>query len=139
MRNCISYCNPSILSDFNYSVSENVVFTFPDTALDCQIVTPSNKKEYLSATEIQTYKLKEVGTYSIKVKLATGETKNINIFSSFPKDERVPLIEDKNMYRISISEGAKKADRIFDALLVVVIIALIFLLADWMIYGHEQF
>lgn len=139
MRNCVNYSNPSILNDFNYSVSENVVFAFPDTAIDCEITTPSNKKEYLSSTDIQTYKLREVGTYSVKVELATGETKNLNIFSAFPQDERIPFIEEQKTYSISIKENVSKADRVFEALLVVVIIALIFLLADWMIYSYEQF
>lgn len=139
MRNCVSYSNPSILNDFNYSVSEKVVFSFPDTALSCEIKTPSNKKEYLSSNDIQTYKLKEVGTYSISVKVATGETKKLNLFSAFPEKERVPLVKDEKVYSISIKDNVKKADGIFEVLLVVVIIGLVFLLADWMIYSYEQF
>ena len=81
----------------------------------------------------------EVGTYVIKVESATGKTIEINLFSAFPNNERNPQIEDLNSYTITLNADAPKADRIFEALLVVVIIALIFLLADWMVYSHEQF
>ena len=139
MRNCITYSNPSILTDFNYSASETITFTFPDTAMSCEILTPSGKREYVSSLDIQTYELKEVGTYEISVELATGQTRKLNVFSAFPSKERTPVVEDQNVYSISLNASAPKADRIFEALLVVVIIALVFLLADWMIYSHEQF
>ena len=139
MRNCITYSNPSILTDFNYMASDVVTFTFPDTALSCEINTPSGNTEYVSSLDIQTYELKEVGTYEISVELATGQTRKLNVFSAFPSKERTPLVEDETSYTITLNANAPKADRIFEALLVVVIIALVFLLADWMIYSHEQF
>ena len=139
MRNCITYSNPSILTDFNYMASDVVTFTFPDTALSCEINTPSGNTEYVSSLDIQTYELKEVGTYEISVELATGQTRKLNVFSAFPSKERTPLVEDEKSYTITLNANAPKADRIFEALLVVVIIALVFLLADWMIYSHEQF
>ena len=139
MRNCITYSNPSILSDFNYEVNEEVTFNFPDTATNCEIITPSGNTEYLDARDIQSYDLKEVGTYEIKVDLATGKTRELNIFSSFPKNERNPLVEDLNTYTITLKDELQKADRIFEGLIVVVVLALVFLLADWMIYSHEQF
>lgn len=77
MRNCITYSNPSILSDFNYEVNEEVTFNFPDTATNCEIITPSGNTEYLDARDIQSYDLKEVGTYEIKVDLATGKQENL--------------------------------------------------------------
>ena len=139
MRNCITYSNPSILSDFNYEVNDEVTFNFPDTATNCEIITPSGSTEYLDARDIQSYDLKEVGTYEIKVDLATGKTRELNIFSSFPKNERNPLVEDLNTYTITLKDELQKADRIFEGLIVVVVLALVFLLADWMIYSHEQF
>ena len=139
MRNCITYSNPSILTDFNYNVNDKVTFTFPDTAINCEITTPSGKEEYLSAIDIETYTLNEVGTYSVKVDLATGKSRNINIFSAFPLEERNPNVIEENIYSIVLNTEAPKADRIFEALLVVVIISLILLLADWMLYSHEQF
>ena len=139
MRNCITYSNPSILTDFNYNVNDKVTFTFPDTAINCEITTPSGKEEYLSAIDIETYTLNEVGTYSVMVDLATGKSRKINIFSAFPLEERNPNVIEENIYSIVLNTEAPKADRIFEALLVVVIISLILLLADWMLYSHEQF
>ena len=139
MRNFVTYSNPSILTDFNYSVSDEVTFTFPDTAISCEILTPSGKTDYLNYYDIQTYDLKEVGTYSVSVDLATGKTRNIKLFSSFPFNEGNPVVEDENEYTLVLSEKLAKADRIFESLIIVVVIALIFLLADWMIYSHEQF
>ena len=139
MRNLINYSNPSVVTDFNYMVSDEVALNFPDTAISCEIETPSGEVNYLDAHDIQTYTLDEVGTYVVKVESATGKTIEINLFSAFPNNERNPQIEDLNSYTITLNADAPKADRIFEALLVVVIIALIFLLADWMVYSHEQF
>ena len=139
MRNLINYSNPSVITDFNYMVSDEVALNFPDTAISCEIETPSGEVNYLDSHDIQTYTLDEVGTYVVKVESATGKTIEINLFSAFPNNERNPQIEDLNSYTITLNADAPKADRIFEALLVVVIIALIFLLADWMVYSHEQF
>ena len=139
MRNLINYSNPSVITDFNYMVSDEVALNFPDTAISCEIETPSGEVNYLDSHDIQTYTLDEVGTYVVKVESATGKTIEINLFSAFPSNERNPQIEDLNSYTITLNADAPKADRIFEALLVVVIIALIFLLADWMVYSHEQF
>ena len=139
MRNFITYSNPSILNEFNYKVHDEVTFTFPDTALSCKIFTPSGKTDYLNAYDLQSYSLREVGTYSIDVELATGKSRNINIFSSFPDEERVPVVKDENSYSVVLSENMPKADRIFEGLIVVLIVSLVFLLTDWILYSHEQF
>ena len=139
MRNCIRYSNPSILDKFNYNSHDDVVFTFPDTALSCEITTPSGAKDYLSTSDLQSYTLDEVGTYSITVELVNNKTRKINIFSSFPVNERVPVSVDENTYSIIITADAPKADFVFNALLSTLIVALILLLADWMLYSHEQF
>ena len=139
MRNCITYSNPSILNKFNYNSQDHVVFSFPDTALSCEIVTPSGKKDYLSAVDLKSYTLEEVGTYSITVELANGKSRKINLFSSFPLNERIPASVDENTYSIIISKEAPKADYIFNALIAVLVVALILLLADWILYSHEQF
>lgn len=139
MRNFITYSNPSILNEFNYKVHDEVTFTFPDTALSCKILTPSGKTDYLNAYDLQSYSLREVGTYSIDVELASGKSRNINIFSSFPTEERAPVVEDENTYSVVLSENMPKADRIFEGLIVVLIVSLVFLLTDWILYSHEQF
>lgn len=139
MRNFITYSNPSILNEFNYKVHDEVTFTFPDTALSCKILTPSGKTDYLNAYDLQSYSLREVGTYSIDVELASGKNRNINIFSSFPTEERAPVVEDENTYSVVLSENMPKADRIFEGLIVVLIVSLVFLLTDWILYSHEQF
>lgn len=139
MRNCVTYSNPSVLNKFNYKAHDDIVFTFPDTALSCEIITPSGEKDYLSAVDLKSYTLKEVGTYTITVELANNKTRKINIFSSFPISERVPVSEDENTYSIIISGDTPKADYIFNALIAVLIVALVLLLSDWMLYSHEQF
>ena len=139
MRNFISYSNPSILSDFNYISHDEVTFTFPDTALSCKILTPSGRNDYLNAYDLQNYNLEEVGTYSINVELATGKNREINIFSSFPLSERNLAQEDTNTYSILLDGNMPKADRIFEGLIVVLVVSLVFLLTDWILYSHEQF
>ncbi len=139
MRNCVAYSNPSILTEFNYKSHDIVTFSFPDTAISCEITAPSGKVDYLSPTDIQSYTLEEVGTYSIKVGLATGKEKMINLFSAFPSQEREPLSKEDDVYQMSINSQTKKAVRIFDAILPMVIVASAFLVTDWIIYSHEQF
>lgn len=139
MRNCVNYSNPSILTEFNYSAHDDVTFSFPDTAVSATITTPSGKVDYLSAKEIQTYHLEEVGSYSMQVKLATGQKKEVKLFSAFPKGEREPLADENRVYSITVNSQATKAVRIFDAILPVVVAACLFLLTDWILYSHEQF
>lgn len=139
MRNCIYYSNPSILTEFNYKAHDSVTFSFPDTATSAEITSPSGSVDYISPTDIQSYVLDEVGTYSIKVGLVTGKEREMKLFSAFPADERNPLVQDETLHRITVSENTTKAVRIFDAILPMVIVAAVFLLTDWILYSHEQF
>ena len=136
----LSYDNlPFIFAGRNEFEQKQIVFNFDLHNSDFPLKADFIILNYLDSHDIQTYTLDEVGTYVVKVESATGKTIEINLFSAFPSNERNPQIEDLNSYTITLNADAPKADRIFEALLVVVIIALIFLLADWMVYSHEQF
>lgn len=139
MRNFISYSNPQILTSFAYQAHDQVTFSFPDNAKSCTITTPSGDVDVLSPTDIQKYNLKEVGTYQVEVELVTGKTREMNLFASFPQDERLPKPLDNKTRTIVVDSQADKANRLYDAVLPMVIVAVVFLLTDWILYGHEQF
>ena len=139
LRNCLAYSNPAILSEFNYQAHDTVTFSFPDGLAEAKVTSPSGKVDYLSPVDIQEFVLEEVGAYDIEVTSALGEKKQLRLYSAFPSSESAPSSVFPGTASILLGEEREKANRIFDAILPLAIVAALFLLADWMIYGHEQF
>lgn len=139
MRNFISYSNPKVLDVFKYEAGDTVTFSLPDNAKTIVVITPSGKEEPISKTDLTTYKLEEAGTYSIKVTNYYGREKVVNFYSAYPSDESDPLKADGKQRSIVKNSQEQKANAIYDDILPFVIVAVVFFLTDWILYGHEQF
>lgn len=139
MRNFISYSNPKVLDVFKYEAGDTVTFSLPDNAKTIVVITPSGKEEPISKTDLTTYKLEEAGTYSVKVTNYYGREKVVNFYSAYPSDESDPLKADGKQRSIVKNSQEQKANAIYDDILPFVIVAVVFFLTDWILYGHEQF
>lgn len=139
MRNFISYSNPKVLDVFKYEAGDTVTFSLPDSAKIIVVTTPSGKEEPISKTDLTTYKLEEAGTYSVKVTNYYGREKVVNFYSAYPSDESDPLKADGKQRSIVKNSQEQKANAIYDDILPFVIVAVVFFLTDWILYGHEQF
>lgn len=139
MRNFISYSNPKVLDVFKYEAGDTVTFSLPDNAKIIVVTTPSGKEEPISKTDLTTYKLEEAGTYSVKVTNYYGREKVVNFYSAYPSDESDPLKADGKQRSIVKNSQEQKANAIYDDILPFVIVAVVFFLTDWILYGHEQF
>lgn len=139
MRNFISYSNPKVLDVFKYEAGDTVTFSLPDNAKIIVVTTPSGKEEPISKTDLTTYKLEEAGTYSVKVTNYFGRVKVVNFYSAYPSDESDPLKADGKQRSIVKNSQEQKANAIYDDILPFVIVAVVFFLTDWILYGHEQF
>lgn len=139
MRNFISYSNPKVLDVFKYEAGDTVTFSLPDNAKTIVVTTPSSKEEPISKTDLTTYKLEEAGTYSVKVTNYFGREKVVNFYSAYPSDESDPLKADGKQRSIVKNSQEQKANAIYDDILPFVIVAVVFFLTDWILYGHEQF
>lgn len=139
MRNFISYSNPKVLDVFKYEAGDTVTFSLPDNAKIIVVTTPSGKEEPISKTDLTTYKLEEAGTYSVKVTNYFGREKVVNFYSAYPSDESDPLKADGKQRSIVKNSQEQKANAIYDDILPFVIVAVVFFLTDWILYGHEQF
>ncbi len=139
MRNFISYSNPKVLDVFKYEAGDTVTFSLPDSAKTIAVTTPSGKEEPISKTDLTTYKLEEAGTYSVKVTNYYGREKVVKFYSAYPSDESDPLKADGKQRSIVKNSQEQKANAIYDDILPFVIVAVVFFLTDWILYGHEQF
>lgn len=139
MRNFISYSNPKVLDVFKYEAGDTVTFSLPDNAKTIVVTTPSGKEEPISKTDLTTYRLEEAGTYSVKVTNYFGREKVVNFYSAYPSDESDPLKADGKQRSIVKNSQEQKANAIYDDILPFVIVAVVFFLTDWILYGHEQF
>lgn len=139
MRNFISYSNPKVLDVFKYEAGDTVTFSLPDSVKTIVVTTPSGKEEPISKTDLTTYKLEEAGTYSVKVTNYYGREKVVNFYSAYPSDESDPLKADGKQRSIVKNSQEQKANAIYDDILPFVIVAVVFFLTDWILYGHEQF
>lgn len=139
MRNFISYSNPKVLDVFKYEAGDTVTFSLPDNAKTIVVTTPSGKEEPISKSDLTTYKLEEAGTYSVKVTNYYGREKVVNFYSAYPSDESDPLKADGKQRLIVKNSQEQKANAIYDDILPFVIVAVVFFLTDWILYGHEQF
>ena len=139
MRNFISYSNPKVLDVFKYEAGDTVTFSLPDNAKTIVVTTPSGKEELISKSDLTTYKLEEAGTYSVKVTNYYGREKVVKFYSAYPSDESDPLKADGKQRSIVKNSQEQKANAIYDDILPFVIVAVVFFLTDWILYGHEQF
>ena len=141
MRNFINYSKPTIIDTYGYNSSDTITLSLPDNTSTLEVVTPSGKVDYPEIVDLSTYKLTEVGKYVINFSDILGSKRSINIYSAYPLEERDPTPSDESSSReiVYLGDSEGKADSIYDDILPVVIVAVIFFLADWILYGHEQF
>lgn len=138
LKNFINYSNPSILTKFNYQASDSLSLILPDNTVDVTITTPSEGIDHTGTNEIESYKLEEVGTYTVVVK-SVYSSKTFKVYVSYPLDERNPKQADTKTRSIVANSQEVRADAIYDDILPFIIVAVVFFLTDWILYGHEQF
>lgn len=138
LKNFINYSNPSILTDFNYQASDSMTLMLPDNIVDVSIKTPSGQIDHTGTSDIETYKFDEVGTYEVTVK-SVYKSRTFKVSVAYPLDERNPLQKDTKTRTIVANSQEVRANAIYDDILPYIIVAVIFFLTDWILYGHEQF
>ncbi len=140
MRNFVDYSNPQILSTFSYENGESTLLSLPDNLTDLVAKLPSGKEVPLdTANDQTTFTLSEVGNYQITATYDDGSTKDIFVYSQYPKEEENPSAIDSTDHSIVLPAEVKKGDGLFDNILPWVIAAAVFFSVDWILYTYEQY
>lgn len=142
-RNFVHYSNPKVMSNFSYKVGDTTSFSLPDDLSKIVVTTPSGKEITIEKdnSDYYEYTFSECGTYDVKASYtsASKPDEDMKVYSSFLKEESNTLPNDSKSYKLALKADSKKGDAVYDALLVVVILASIFFATDWILYTHEQY
>jgi hypothetical protein len=142
MHNFVNYSNPKNITKFDYEVNDEMTISISENNKKMTFVTPSGKKEPLAIARNDgyvTYELAEVGTYTLTIENFDGNSKEVRLFASFPKEESNPAEKDTTAYVLAKNENTVKGDGIFDNILPLIIVVAVLFGLDWILYAHEQY
>ena len=142
MRNLVDYCKPKFLTDFDYTVGEEAVFSIADEVSKVTVKRPDMEAAepilYEKGQEQYLYETRTVGEHLITITYQDGETKEVRFFVHMSRPEMDPQPEAQANFALS-NENTEKGDGLLDNILPIVIAAAAFFAADWILYTHEQY
>ncbi len=139
MRNLLNYSLPSPIEDKNYVAGDDLQINVSSGFESARITTPSEDVKYISFnSNIEYYRLKEVGTYKIQI-TSQNETRTYPIYVGFSKDEGYVTVTKDASFALVENANIIKNTSIVDQLMIIVLLGAIFFILDWMVYAHEQY
>ena len=138
VANLLEYSCPDILTHTDYVCGEDAEINITANIDSVKTISPDGEENYLdTSTDIATFNLDRVGTYTVKVNTVEGE-KVYKLYSAAPESESDPNAIG-NDFSIGGEQTYEKTDGEYDPVsLFFVLLALVFC-ADWMVYCYEKY
>ena len=138
VANLLEYSCPDILTHTDYVCGEDAEINITANIDSVKTISPDGEENYLdTSTDIATFNLDRVGTYTVKVNTVEGE-KIYKLYSAAPESESDPNAIG-NDFSIGGDKTYEKTDGEYDPVsLFFVLLALVFC-ADWMVYCYEKY
>ena len=138
VANLLEYSCPDILTHTDYVCGEDAEINITANIDSVKTISPDGEENYLdTSTDIATFNLDRVGTYTVKVNTVEGE-KVYKLYSAAPESESNPNAIG-NDFSIGGEQTYEKTDGEYDPVsLFFVLLALVFC-ADWMVYCYEKY
>lgn len=137
VNNSLNYLLPSLCEQSVFTSGDDLNINVLANLNEVRINTPSNYSTYLTLNDsIATYKLDEIGIYTINAKI-NDTIKEYKIFVSFPKNEQNPINKQE-----SIEILGNKTNVSYNSTMEInwlfFIIVLVLCLVEWEVYVYEQ-
>jgi len=138
INNFVDYSFPTIMEEGSYYAGDVVKVNVVSNCKSIKVISPSGQVSYMSInTDISEYVTSESGTYKFIVTIGEDE-KEFKVYTKVPTS--VSKNEDTmKKYKVSGTPSTDYRDGIYDNLVIVLVVLLIVLVADWGVYCYEQY
>jgi hypothetical protein len=138
VANLLEYSCPDILTHTDYVCGEDAEINITANIDSVKTISPDGEENYLdTSTDIASFTLDRVGTYTVKVNTVEGE-KIYKLYSAAPESE-----SDPNAIGIDFSVGGEqtyeKTDGEYDPVSIFFVLLALVFCADWMVYCYEKY
>lgn len=139
ISNFINYSFPEVVDSTAYVCGDILPVNVLPGCKNIRIVAPSGKESYPDiSTTVSEYLVSEVGAYKIYLTMADGSEREVNVYSTLPEEESVPLCEEE-AFKLTGTPQAGGLAGFYDDLLAVFIILAVLVAADFGVYCYEQY
>lgn len=136
--NLLKYSFPSPVDMATFECGDTVDINIIPGARNVTITTPKGQKVNIGIIgETSEYKIEEVGTYLVEIAIKDKPTRTAHFVSTFPEAERGELAQ--GVFDVSGDATASTRDGFFDSALILLIILLVLVAADFGVYCYEQY
>lgn len=138
MRNLLEYSFPDVLEKSSFTVGEEAVVNLTASTESVKAFAPSGKEVYANTDgATATFKLEEVGTYTVNVKTADAEM-NYKIYSCAHPDESAPTVEEER-FALYGERTYDTRDGEFDPQVILFVCLALLFIADWGVFCYEKY
>lgn len=138
LGNLIDYSFPNIMDKTNYIVGEEAIVNVVSNAENIKALSPSGKDVYADSDgSISTFKLDEIGTYTVSMDLA-GTNVTYRIYSAAHPEESVPTVKEES-FSLSGEKKYEPRDGEYDPTTILFICLAVLFIADWGVYCYEKY
>lgn len=138
MSNLLNYSCPDIVDGSEYSCGENVDVNITANMSTVKAISPSGEETYIdTSTDIGSFRLEKVGTYTIEV-LSGTEKKNYYVYSCAPEEESEPSTL-KASFSLAGEQQYERTDGEYDPLVLLFVLLAVVFAADWMVFCYEKY
>lgn len=136
-NNMMNFSLPAFCEQDSFMCGDEIKLNVLSNLTEIRVNTPSNKSTYLSLEEsIATYKLNELGTYTIQANI-NNQRKTYQVFSSFNIGEQNPIVEIDSLELFGEKEDVSY-DSSYDIQWILFIVLIVLCLLEWGVYVYEQ-
>ncbi len=138
MSNLLDYSCPAVVDRTNYYCGEEVDVNITANMSSVKAISPSGEETYIdTSTDIGSFRLDKVGTYTIEI-LSGTEKKNYYVYSSAPEEESAPSVTEES-FSVSGEQQFERTDGEYDPLVLLFVLLAVIFAADWMVFCYEKY
>ena len=138
LGNLVDYSFPNIMDQTNFTVGDEAWVNVVPNAENIKAISPTGKEVYADSDgSISTFKLSEVGTYTVSMNIS-GVNATYNIYSGAHPDESVPTVKEES-FSLSGEKKNEPRDGEYDPTMILFICLAVLFIADWGVYCYEKY
>ena len=138
MANLLDYSCPAVVDRTNYYCGEEVDINITANMNTVKAIAPDGEENYIdTSTDIGSFRLNKVGTYTIEI-LSGTEKKNYYVYSSAPEEESAPSVTE-DAFSVAGVQQYERTDGEYDPLVLLFVLLAVIFAADWMVFCYEKY
>ncbi len=139
LHNLLKYSFPDVMETTEYYCGDTAEVNVIPGCTGIRVTPPSGNAFYADMSKaVSEFLLSESGEYKITLE-SSGTEREFYIYSSVPTEERDPISPSAAEYSIRGEASDEGRDGKYDPMTLLLVLAVIFFTAEWMVYCYEKY